>query len=112
MYYYGMKLHMVGQRREEPTLSGNDNSDTGFGQRPDRIQSECVPYLSGKTVLADKIYSDFSFFNESNPVEVLTPHKEIKGEPEVLKQREKAARDLSRKPFQKSDNLSNPFSTG
>ena len=49
---------------------------------------------SGKTVLADKIYSDFSFFNESNPVKVLTPHKEIKGEPEVLKQREKAARDL------------------
>ena len=58
------------------------------------FKNECVPYLSGKTVLADKIYSDFSFFNESNPVKVLTPHKEIKGEPEVLKQREKAARDL------------------
>lgn len=58
------------------------------------FKSECVPYLSGKTVLADKIYSDFSFFNENNPVKVLTPHKEIKGEPEVLKQREKAARDL------------------
>ncbi|MFR3186846.1 MAG: transposase [Phocaeicola sp.] len=26
---------------------------------------------------------------ESNPVKVLTPHKEIKGEPEVLKQRRK-----------------------
>ena len=25
---------------------------------------------------------------------MLTPHKEIKGEPEVIKQREKAARDL------------------
>lgn len=38
MYYYGMKLHMVGQRRSNLTFSGNDNSDTGFGQRPDRIQ--------------------------------------------------------------------------
>lgn len=95
MYYYGMKLHMVGQRREGTlpfpemiTLTpASDNDLTVF-------KSECVPYLSGKTVLADKIYSDFSFFNESNPVKVLTPHKEIKGEPEVLKQREKAARDL------------------
>ena len=41
-----------------------------------------------------QIYSDFSFFDESNPVKVITPHKEIKGEPEILKQREKAARDL------------------
>ena len=95
MYYYGMKLHMVGQRREGTfpfpemiTLTpASDNDLTVF-------KSECVPYLSGKTVLADKTYSDFSFFNENNPVKVLTPHKEIKGEPEVLKQREKAARDL------------------
>ena len=95
MYYYGMKLHMVGQRREGtipfPEMialtPASDNDLTVF-------KNECVPYLSGKTVLADKIYSDFSFFNESNPVKVLTPHKEIKGEPEVLKQREKAARDL------------------
>lgn len=90
-----MKLHMVGQRREGTlpfpemiTLTpASDNDLTVF-------KSECVPYLSGKTVLADKIYSDFSFFNENNPVKVLTPHKEIKGEPEVLKQREKAARGL------------------
>ena len=97
MYYYGMKLHMVGQRRREPLpfFPGNDNSDTGFGQRPDRIQKRmrAIP-VQERRVLADKIYSDFSFFNESNPVKVLTPHKEIKGEPEVLKQREKAARDL------------------
>lgn len=60
-----------------------------------------MPYLYGKTVLADKIYSDFSFFGESNPVKVLTPHKEIKGEPEVLKQRDKAARDLFSKAVSK-----------
>lgn len=95
MYYYGMKLHMVRQRREgtipfpEMTVltPALENDLTVF-------KNECAPYLSEKTVLGDKIYSDFSFFNESNPVKMLTPHKEIKGEPEVIKQREKAARDL------------------
>lgn len=113
MYYYGMKLHMVGQRREGTfpfpemiTLTpASDNDLTVF-------KSECVPYLSGKTVLADKTYSDFSFFNESNPVKVLTPHKEIKGEPEVLKQREKAARDLFSQAVSKVRQPIESFSTG
>ena len=97
MYYYGMKLQMVGQRREGTlpfpemiTLTpASDNDLTVF-----KSEANACHTYPGKTVLADKIYSDFSFFNESNPVKVLTPHKEIKGEPEVLKQREKAARDL------------------
>ena len=87
MYYYGMELHMVRQRREgtipfpEMTVltPALENDLTVF-------KNECAPYLSEKTVLGDKIYSDFSFFNESNPVKMLTPHKEIKGEPEVIKQ--------------------------
>lgn len=95
MYYYGMKLHMVGQRREGtipfPEMivltPASENDLTVF-------KNECVPCLSEKTVLGDNIYSDFSFFDESNMVKMLTPHKGIKGEPEVLKQREKAARDL------------------
>ena len=55
MYYYGMKLHMVGQRREGtipfPEIialtPASDNDLTVF-------KNECVPYLCGKTVLADK----------------------------------------------------------
>ena len=58
------------------------------------FKCECVPCLSGKTVFADKIYCGLSFFDENSPVKVLTPHKGIKGEPEVIRQREKAARDL------------------
>lgn len=84
MYYYGMKLHMVGQRREGtipfPKMialtSTSDNDLTIF-------KNECVLYLF-----------DFSFFNENSSVKVLTTHNGIKGEPEVLKQREKAARAL------------------
>ena len=95
MYYYGMKLHMVGQRRKRripfPEMivltSASENDLTVF-------KNECVPYLYGKTILADKIYNDSSFFGGSNPVKVLTPHKEIKNEPEIIRQREKAGSDL------------------
>ena len=112
-YYYGMKLHMVGQRREGTlpfpemiTLTpASDNDLTIF-------KSECVPYLSGKTVLADKIYSDFSFFNESNPVKCLLRIKRLKGNRKFSNRGRKLQETFSRKPFQKSDNLSNPFSTG
>ena len=86
---------MVGQRREGtipfPEMMAitpaSENDLTVF-------KCKCVPHLSGKTVFADKIYSDFSFFNENTPVKVLTPHKGIKGEPVVIRQREKAAKDL------------------
>ena len=95
IYYYGMKLHMVGQRKKWtisfPKMivltSASENDLTVF-------KNECVPYLSGKTILADKIYSDFSFFSDSIPIKVLTLHKEIKNKTRVIRQREKAARDL------------------
>lgn len=95
MYYYGMKLHIVVQRREGripfPEMMvitpAAENDLTVF-------KNECVPDLNGKTVFGDKIYSNFSFFDENNLVKVLTPHKDIKGVAEVLRQREKAARDL------------------
>ncbi len=76
MYYYDMKLHMVGKRREETIpfpemmaiMSASENDLTVF-------KTERMPYLNGMTMFADKIYSDFSFFDGNNPVKVLTPHK-------------------------------------
>ena len=98
MYYYGMRnLHMVGQRREGtlPFPEMITLTIPGFGQRPDRIQKRmrAIPIRKDGACRQD-LQRFLFFFNESNPVKVLTPHKEIKGEPEVLKQREKAARDL------------------
>lgn len=81
-------------KESDNTFPRDDSPDAGFGKRPEVFKNECVPYLYGKTILADRIYSDFSFFNESNPVKVLTPHKEIKGEADVIRQRKKAARDI------------------
>lgn len=34
------------------------------------FKNECMLYLNGRTVLADKIYSDFSFFNENSYEEI------------------------------------------
>lgn len=95
MYYYGMKLHMVGQRREgtipfPEIIALTPASDNGLTVFKKRMR----PISVRKNRSCGQIYSDFSFFDESNPVKVITPHKEIKGEPEILKQREKAARDL------------------
>lgn len=112
MYYYGIQLHMAGQQRagtrpfpEKTTVTLVSEHDLSV------FKSECVPYLKGKTVFTDKIYSDFSFFDELNPIKVLTPHKQIKGETEVLKQREKAARDMFSKAVSKIRQPIESFST-
>ena len=53
-----------------------------------------MPYLQGKTIFGDKIYNDLSYFNDACPTTMLTPFKQGKGEAEVIRQIEKAARDL------------------
>lgn len=58
------------------------------------FKRECMPHLNGKTILGDKIYSDFTFFNDACPTKMLTPCKKVKGEAEIITQREKATRDL------------------
>lgn len=79
---------MVGQLKVIKHLPEMINLTPASKNDQNVFKNKCIPYLSGKTILADKIYSDFSFFNESNPVKIPTSHKEIKGETEVLKQRE------------------------
>lgn len=44
------------------------------------------------------------FLLRKNPVKMLTPHKEIKNEPEVIRQREKLPETCSYGRFPKSDN--------
>ena len=95
MYYYGMKLHVVGHRRKKtlpfPEIialtDASENDLTVF-------KRECMPYLQGKTIFGDKIYNDLSYFNDDCTTTMLTPFKQVKGEAEIIRQREKAARDL------------------
>ena len=97
MYYYGLNRHIVDKRREGTILffpeivtlsSAAENNLTVF-------KNEYVPHLAGKIILTNMIYSDFYFFDKSNLVRILTPHKEIKGETNVFRKREKSYQRLA-----------------
>ncbi len=98
-YYYGCKLHALAAKREGTipfpesliVTPAKDNDLTVFKQAwGDEIY--------GKIIFADKIYSDFQYFNSekktSQQIEMLTPVKAIKGQCEELKQRNRAFNDL------------------
>ena len=90
-----MKLHLVGQKRKRAlpfpeiiTLTDAAENDLTAFKR------ECTPHLNGKTILGDKIYSNFTFFNDACTTKMLTPCKKVKEEAEIITQREKATRGL------------------
>ena len=61
------------------------------------LKREAADTLENRYVFADKIYSDFSFWEQKyqeKGVTMLTPVKAIKGEHISITQRMKAARDL------------------
>lgn len=97
MYYYGLKLHALAFHRpnrlpfpESLVLSPASENDLNiFKQNWDVI--------GNRLFWGDKIYLDGPFFNnlKSNINSIMhTPIKYVKGTPEVLKQRDKAADDL------------------
>lgn len=98
LYYYGVKLHLLAHRvkgkipfPEMLSISAASENDSTVFKR------DFVDYLTDKTVFADKIYQDRSFYQEKwqkQRLELLTPCKAVKGEPTVLKQRFQAFRDL------------------
>lgn len=98
MYYYGLKLHTVAFRRkgtipfpEMLILSSAEENDLTV------LKREAADTLENRNVFADKIYSDFSFWDQKyqeKGVTMLTPVKAIKGEHIGITQRMKAARDL------------------
>lgn len=98
MYYYGLKLHTLAFRREGTIpfpemliLSSAEENDLTV------LKREATDNLENRTIFADKIYSDFPFWEQhfqEKGVAMLTPVKAIKGEHIDITQRMKAARDL------------------
>ena len=98
MHYYGLKLHNFGFRRkgtipfpEMIALSPASANDYKV------FVQEFDPYLYNKTVFADKIYIDNEFFSIKEITQnykIYTPVKLVKGEPECLRMRDKAANDM------------------
>ena len=97
-YYHGLKLHLVGFRRKghipypsQLVLSSASENDLSVFKR------ECVPYISNKTIFADKIYRDNPYWDMEAKLrgnELLTPVKTVKGMTKEEKQRNKAADDI------------------
>ena len=98
MYYYGLKLHLLGYRRAGtipfPEFIGitaaSENDLSAFKELfGDKIWN--------RVILGDKIFSDPSYFltkSVEQNVEMLTPIKLGKGEAECIRQRDKAYRKL------------------
>ena len=96
-YYYGLKLHALGFRREgrlpfpeRLLFSEASVNDLSF------LKSICDS-VDNRTFFGDKIYGDKNFWArkyESDRVEMLTPVKSVKGQSEREKHRVKAYADL------------------
>jgi len=97
MFYYGLKLHALafyGKRRlpfpEHVVITPASENDLN-------VFKQDWANIPNRTFYGDKIYNDAALFKDltlnTNSV-MLTPVKGIKGQPEVIKQRDKAANDL------------------
>ena len=98
MHYYGLKLHNLGFRRKGTIPFPEMLAFSPASANDYKIfAQEFDPYLADRTVFANKIYMDDEFFThreQSQNYQILTPVKLVKGEPDCIRQREKAANDL------------------
>jgi len=97
LFYYGLKLHTLafyGKKRlpfpEQVVITPASENDLNFFKQD-------WGNITNRTFYGDKIYNDLEFFKDlainANST-MLTPVKGVKGQPEVIKQRDKAANDL------------------
>ena len=97
IYYYGLKLHLLGFRRIGKLPYPEQILFTPASVNDVTVFKDAWSGINNRSFWGDKIY----FVNELNEhmlkhqgSEMLTPVKAIKGMPEVIKQRIKAANDL------------------
>ena len=97
MYYYGLKLHLLGFRRIGKLPHPEQILFTPASVNDVTVFKEAWSGFENRTFWGDKIY----FVNDLNEhmikyqnSEILTPIKAVKGMEEVIKQRIKAANDL------------------
>lgn len=93
LYYYGVKLHLLGMRREGTLPWPKAIVLSSAAENDLRVMKENISSMCTERMYGDKMYNDPSYF-EATGMEMLTPVKAVKGKPEVLRQRDKAAEDL------------------
>jgi len=104
LYYYGMKLHMLGFWTKGRLPFPESFVVTPASENDLNVFKEYWSDIHNRTFWGDKIYMDKSFFEqlekEKNSV-MLTPVKKIKGESEFVRKMHKAADDLFSKAVSK-----------
>nr|WP_320117161.1 transposase [uncultured Marinifilum sp.] len=97
IYYYGMKLHLLGFRRIGKLPHPEQILFTPASVNDVNVFKEAWSGIENRTFFGDKIY----FINELNQnmlkhqnSQTLAPIKGVKGMPDIIKQRIKAADDL------------------
>jgi len=98
MFYYGLKLHLLGFRRKGKIPFPEMLSISAASENDLKVfQHDFDPHILNKTIFADKIYNDADFFDNremTQNYQILTPVKLLKGESEILRLRDAAANDL------------------
>lgn len=97
MYYYGIKLHMLGFRRKGKLPYPEQIVYTPASENDLNVYKTAWSNLHNRTFFGDKIYMNHDFNEQMKREfnsEMLTPIKAVKGMAEVIKQRIKAADDL------------------
>jgi hypothetical protein len=97
IYYYGLKLHAIGFRRKAHLPFPERLLFTQASVNDLSFLKDVCDSICNRSFFGDKIYGDKEYWEQmylSNKVMMITPMKAIKGQTEMLKQRDKAFVDL------------------
>lgn len=97
MYYYGMKLHLLGYRRIGRLPFPEQILFTPASVNDINVYKDAWSEIFGRMFFGDKIYLNHDFNEEVKSKynsQMFTPVKAVKGMTDIIKQRIKAADDL------------------
>jgi hypothetical protein len=97
IYYHGLKLHGLGFYRKGHLPHPEQLLFTKASENDIAHLKRVATYIDNRTYFGDKIYGNVDFWSEmeqTNNSRMFTPIKDIKGQHESQKKREKAYNDL------------------
>ena len=97
MYYFGLKLHALAYHRPNHLPFPENIVITPASEHDLNVHRQNWSNIPNRTFYGDKIYCDAELLKDmesSCNSRILTPVKAVKNQPEVLRQRDKAANDI------------------
>ena len=97
MYYFGLKLHALAYHRPNHLPFPENIVITPASEHDLNVHRQNWSNIPNRTFYGDKIYCDEELLKDmenSSNSRILTPVKAVKNQPEILRQRDKAANDI------------------